>query len=211
MWGSRKSASQAKPRKRYLGLRLLLIVVVVLLGLYVLPTPWAFHMGGRFSALGDWNGYGPARVGNGGRYLLYTELRGGIVNNHGKPGCSFPRCDTLSGSAQLCTQSGQHYTFGLTGAMHGWYSTDGSRTTIDLTGGTPKRLPPGWPVAFHGVWHGAVLPITGSPAGAASAEAGTAQGTLRSGTVTGFDQACRALAGRSRLPAQFALTRPRLR
>ncbi|HEV3066304.1 MAG TPA: hypothetical protein VGY50_00580, partial [Streptosporangiaceae bacterium] len=65
MWASRKSATQGAPRKRHLGLRLLLIVVVVLLALYVLPTPWAFHMGGRFSALGDWNGYGPVQASNG--------------------------------------------------------------------------------------------------------------------------------------------------
>jgi hypothetical protein len=204
MWASRKSASQGAPRKRHLGLRLLLIAVVVLLAAYVLPTPWAFHIGGKFSPLAEWDGYGPVQASNGGRYLLYTELRGGIVNNHGKRGCGFPGCDALSGSAQLCTQSGQHYTFGLTGAVHGWYSTDGSRTTIDLTGGTPKRLPRGWTVAFHGVWHGAVLPITGTsftvtPAGAiraAPAKAGTAQGTLRFGSVTSFDQACRVLAGR---------------
>lgn len=207
MWGSRKSAPP--PRKRYLGLRLLLIVVVVLLALYVLPTPWAFHMGGRFSALSDWNGYGPVQASNGGRYLLYTELRGGIVNNHGKRGCGFPSCDALSGSAQLCTQSGQRYTFGLTGAVHGWYSTDGSRTSIDLTGGTPKRLPRGWTLAFHGVWHGAVLPVADTdnsftavftPAGAirtttSTASAGTAHGTLRFGSAASFDQACRVLAG----------------
>lgn len=199
MWGSRRSAPP--PRKRYLGLRLLLILVVVLLALYVLPTPWAFHMGGRFSALGDWDGYGPVQASNGGRYLLYTHLRGGIVNNHGRRGCGFPGCDTLSGSAQLCTQSGQHYTFGLTGAVHGWYSTDGSRTSIDLTGGTPGRLPRGWTITFHGAWRGAVLPITGTsftvtPAGVTPTKAGTARGTLRPGPVSSFDRACRALSGR---------------
>ena len=93
--------------------------------------------------------------------------------------------------------------------MHGWYTTNGSRTNIDLTGGKPKQLPPGWVVAFHGVWHGAVLPIADTdnsfsevftPAGAirtttSHADAGTARGTLRSGSMASFDQACRALAG----------------
>jgi len=209
MLASRKSASADGPRRRYIWLRLLLILLVVLLAVYVLPTPWAFHMGGKFSPAGEWDGYGPVQAGNGGHYVLYTHLRGGLLNNHGHAGCSIGSCDALTGTAQLCTQGGQHYTFDLTGAMHGWYTTNGSRTTIDLTGGTPKRLPSGWVVAFHGVWRGAVLPIADTdnsfsqvftPAGAmrtttSTAGAGAAHGTLRSGSVDGFNQACRALAG----------------
>jgi len=211
MWASRKSASQDGPRRRYIWLRLLLILIVGLLAVYVLPTPWAFHMGGKFSALGEWDGYGPVQASNGGHYLLYTHLRGGLANNHGHASCSFGGCDTLTGTAQLCTQGGQHYTFDLTGAVHGWYTTNGSRTDINLTGGTPRQLPPGWVVAFHGVWHGAALPIADTdksfsevftPAGAirtaaSTAGAGTARGTLRSGSVDSFNQACRALAGQA--------------
>jgi hypothetical protein len=95
--------------------------------------------------------------------------------------------------------------------VHGWYSTDGSRTDIDLTGGTPKRLPSGWTVTFHGTWHGAVLPITDTggsftkvftPAGAirvkaSAGNAGTATGALRSGSSDSFGQACHALAGQA--------------
>jgi len=211
MRASRKSASKDGSGRRYILLRLLLILIVVLLCLYVLPTPWAFHMGGRFSPLGEWDGYGPVQGGNGGRYLLYTHLRGGILNNHAQPGCSLTGCDTLTGSAQLCTQGGQHYTFDLTGAVHGWYTTNGSRTNIALTGGKPKPLPHGWVVAFHGVWHGAVLPIADTdnsfsevftPSGAirttrSTAAAAAARGTLRYGSVTSFDSACRTLAGQA--------------
>ena len=211
MWASRKPVSKDGPRRRYLWLRLLLILIVVLLALYVLPTPWAFHMGGQFSPLGEWDGYGPVQAGNGGRYLLYTHLRGGLLNNHGHGSCSVGSCDALTGTAQLCTQGGQRYTFDLTGAVHGWYTTDGSRTNIDLTGGKPKRLPDGWVIAFHGVWHGDELPITDTdkslsavftPAGVirattSTAGAGTAHGTLRHGSVTSFEHACRALAGQA--------------
>ena len=212
MWASRKPAAQDGLRRRHIWLRLVLILIVVLLAIYVLPTPWAFHMGGRFSPLGEWDGYGPVQASNGGRYLLYTHLRGGLLNNHGHAGCSVGHCDTLTGTAQLCTQGGQHYTFGLTGAVHGWYTTNGSRTDIDLTGGKPTRLPDRWVIAFRGVWHGTALPIadTGNsfsrvftPAGAirtttSAAGAGTARGTLRSGSAAGFSQACRALAGGAR-------------
>ena len=211
MRASRKPASKDRSGRRYIALRLLLILIVVLLALYVLPTPWAFHMGGRFSPTGEWDGYGPVQAGNGGRYLLYTQLRGGILHNHGHAGCSLTGCDTLTGTAQLCTQGGQHYTFDLTGAVHGWYTTNGSQTNINLTSGTPKQLPHGWVIAFHGVWHGAVLPIADTdnsfseaftPSGAirtatSSAGARTTHGTLRYGSVTSFDRACRALAGQA--------------
>jgi hypothetical protein len=184
---------------------LVLIVIVVALCVYILPTPWAFHMGGTFSPLGEWDGYGLVRASNGGHYLLYTHLRGGIVNNHGQAGCSLTGCDSLVGSAQLCTQGGHHYTFELTGAVHGWYTTNGSPTTINLSGGTPQRLPE--VVAFHGTWHGPELPLAGTsftrvftPDGTirtTTSAAGTARGTLRSGSVDSFNQACRALAGQA--------------
>lgn len=208
---NRKSASQGEPRKRHLLLRIVLILVVVGLCVYILPTPWAFHMGGKFSPLGEWDGYGPVQASNGGRYLLYTHLRGGIVNDRGHAACSLTGCDSLTGTAQLCTQGGQHYTFKLTGGVHGWYTTNGSRTNIDLTGGTPQHLPAGWVVAFHGTWHGAELPVADTdnsftkvftPAGAirtttSAKDAGTARGTLRAGSASSFAQACRALAGKS--------------
>ena len=208
---NRKSASQGEPRKRHLLLRIVLILVVVGLGVYILPTPWAFHMGGKFSPLGEWDGYGPVQASNGGRYLLYTHLRGGIVNDRGHAACSLTGCGSLTGTAQLCTQGGQHYTFKLTGGVHGWYTTNGSRTNIDLTGGAPQRLPAGWVVAFHGTWHGAELPVADTdnsftkvftPAGAirtttSAKDAGTARGTLRAGSASSFAQACRALAGKS--------------
>jgi hypothetical protein len=208
---NRKSASQGEPRKRHLLLRIVLILVVVGLCVYILPTPWAFHMGGKFSPLGEWDGYGPVQASNGGRYLLYTHLRGGIVNDRGHAACSLTGCDSLTGTAQLCTQGGQHYTFKLTGGVHGWYTSNGSPTNIDLTGGAPQRLPAGWVVAFHGTWHGAELPVADTdnsftkvftPAGAirtttSAKDAGTARGTLRAGSASSFAQACRALAGKS--------------
>ena len=210
MWG-RKSASGGEPRKRRLGLRLLLILILVLLLVYVLPTPWAFHMGGKFSPVGGWSGYGPVQGSNGGRYLLYTQLRGGIINTHGDATCSFTGCDNLVGTAQLCTQGGQHYTFELTGAVHGWYTTNGSKTNLKLTGGSPQRLPGGWVVSFHGTWHGAELPVANTdnsftevftPSGAirtttSTKDAGTARATLRAGSADSFDRACRTLAGKS--------------
>ena len=66
-------------------------------------------------------------------------------------------------------------------------------------------------VAFHGTWHGPELPVANTdnsfttvftPAGVirtttSTADRGTARGTLRSGSVDSFDQACRVLAGQA--------------
>lgn len=208
MWASRSSSSPGNHGRRHIWLRLILILFVVAFIGYVFPSPWAFHMGGRFSPLGEWDGYGPVRASNGGSYLLFTHLRGGIVSNHGHGSCSLTGCDSLTGSAELCARGGQRYTFTLTGAVHGWYTTNGSRTTISLTGGTPTALPRGRVVAFHGVWKGPVLPLASTggsftgvftPAGgirstASAASPGTALAVLRSGSQASFDQACNNLA-----------------
>ncbi len=200
------------PRRRRRGgwFRLLLIVIFVLLVVNIVPTPWALHIGGRFTPLETWQGYGTVQASNGGHYVLYTHLRGGIMgNNDAYPSCSGHGCDTLFGSAKLCTESGKTYTFDLTGGVHSWLSTDGARTTMDLTG---TSLPDGWVVAFHGAWHGPVLALSSpdnsftevfTARGAvrsvtSTAAAGTAHTTLRYGTTGGFTAACRALAAGAR-------------
>ena len=207
MRASRSSSSSGRPR-RYILLRIILIAFVVLWAVYVLPSPWAYHMGGKFSPLGEWDGYGQVHAANGGKYLLFTHLRGGIVINRGHSSCSLTGCDRLTGSAELCTTGGQHYTFALTGVVHGWYTTNGSRTDIGLTGGTPTALPHGSVVAFHGAWKGPELRLastgnsfTGAftPAGGirkttSGANRGTALVVLRNGSHTSFEQACHALA-----------------
>lgn len=195
-------------RRGPVWLRLVLILIVVALLADVLPTPWALNIGGHFSALGEWDGFGPVQASNGGSYLLFTHLHGGILNGD-DTSCSFRGCESLSGSAQLCTRSGRRYTFGLSGAVHTWLSTDGALTTIELTGGTPKALPPGWVVAFHGIWRGPVLPVVSTdnsftkvftPAGSirsttSTADAGTARGQLRFGSAAAFASACNTLTG----------------
>jgi hypothetical protein len=210
--GSRGSAPpQAEPasRSQHIVLRIVLIAFVAAFLAEFVPAPWAFHIGNRFTPLGQWDGYGPVRASNGGRYLLFTHLQGGVLAHGGRPGCFLHGgCNALRGSAKLCTESGRVYSFSLTGTMHGWLTTDGSATGIGLSGGSPVPLPPGLVVAFHGIWHGPVLPVastdgsfteaftaTGAVRKAASAaHAGTASGTLRHGSATAFGQACHTLA-----------------
>lgn len=196
------------PPSRHLLLRLLLIAVIGLFLVAVLPAPWAFHMGGRFSPLAEWDGYGPVRTTDGGYYLLFTHLRGGVLDGHGYSDCSFSGCGALTGTAQLCTRGGHRYTFALNGTVHGWLSTNGAPATVSLTGGTPTALPKGRVVAFHGIWRGPELPLasTGSSftevftrsgairASRSAANAGTALVVLRHGSQASFGRACQALA-----------------
>jgi hypothetical protein len=211
------SGGSAPPRTasrgQHIVLRLVLIAFVVLFLVVFVPAPWSFHIGGQFTPFGQWDGYGPVRASNGGRYLLFTHLQGGVAGRADRPGCTIHgSCGTLRGSAQLCTESGRVYSFSLTGKMHGWLTTDKSPTDIDLSGGSPVPLAHDQVVAFHGVWHGPVLPVASTdgsftaaftPAGTirkatAKAGAGTASGTLRSGSAAAFGQACHALTASAR-------------
>jgi hypothetical protein len=207
--GSAPPPAEPARAGQHIVLRIVLIAFVAAFLAEFVPAPWAFHIGGRFTPLGQWDGYGPVQASNGGRYLLFTHLQGGVIAHGGRPGCFVHGgCNTWRGSAKLCTESGRVYSFSLTGKMHGWLTTDGSATSLGLSGGAPVPLPPGQVVAFHGTWDGPALPVASTdgsftqaftPGGAVRkasgvAHPGTASATLRYGSATAFDQACHKLA-----------------
>jgi hypothetical protein len=196
---------------RRLGrLPLLALTVLVLFVVYAGLTPWALHMGGRSTPSERWDGFGQLDASNGGTYVLFVHLEAGLQGNRvgstGRGGFGGGR-DLLHGTAQLCTEAGVTHSFTLTGTVHGWWTTDGARTRIDLTGGAPTRLPSGWVVALHGIWRGPALELTSpdnsftevfTPRGAirhvtSTADAGAARVTLQYGSPAQFDAACRAL------------------
>ena len=202
----------AQGRRRFRRPRrwsLLAIVVLALFAVYVLPTPWALHIGDRFTPLETWDGFGPVRASNGGHYVLFVHLRGGIAGGGYASPCGVHSCDTLHGNAKLCATNGATYSMTLNGDVHAWWSTDGASTLIELTG---RPLPGGWVVAFRGRWNGSALPLADTDnsftelftrAGrirhvTSTADAGTAHVRLQHGSTGAFDRACRALAaGRS--------------
>lgn len=185
------------------------LLLLVTVGL----TPWAAHIGGRFTPTLTWDGYGTVQASDGGSYVLFTHLQGGLVRSGTGLACdTFSGCDSLQGSARLCGRGGAVETFRLRGEVHAWWSTDGARTSVDLTGGTPRSLGSGWVVAFSGRWHGPDLVLADhdnsfteafTPRGAiraitSTADAGTAAVTLRYGSSAAFGRACRALASGTR-------------
>ncbi|HEY7145898.1 MAG TPA: hypothetical protein VH637_16785 [Streptosporangiaceae bacterium] len=208
-WWRGNDPARYRP-SRHIWLRVVLILAIVVLLIQAVPTPWAVHIGGRFTPLGQWQGYGRVRASNGGRYLLYAQLEGGLFNG-GPARCASDECSTLTGSAKLCAENGRTYAFRLDGAVHGWLTTDGSLTSIDLSGSQPVPLPAGQVVALRGRWHGPALALASpdssftevfTPRGAirtatSAADAGTASVTLRFGSAGQFAAACRALAAAS--------------
>jgi len=197
-------------RPRRLGcLGQLLFVILVMPAIFILPNPWALHIGGRFTPLEGWQGYGALQASNGGRYVLYLNLRGGFAaytfsSTYGGTGVPY----SLSGTAKLCTESGQTYTFDVQGSVGGWLSTDGAATSVDLVNG-PQPLGK-YVVALRGAWHGPALYLASRPddlftelftaRGAVrpfptTANAGTAHTTIRYGTEGDFTATCTRLEG----------------
>jgi hypothetical protein len=207
-----RTAPRRAPRKRrrFALLKVLLALVIVAVVLNVALGPWIFHIDGRFTPTTTWNGYGTVQASNGGHYALYTHLIGFSVQDEIHGGCdTFSGCDNLRGSAMLCTEGGATYDFALSGQVHTWWSTAGARTSVDLTGGSPKALP--FDVVFSGIWHQPGLAVANTdnsftqaltPRGqirttTSTADNGSARVTLQPGTAVAFTRACRALAGRS--------------
>src|ERR1700681_4340886 len=95
--------------------QLVLIAGLALVAVYVVPTPWALHIGGQQTPFESWSGYGALQASNGGRYVLFIQFRGGIAGRHGRPSCSRAGCTTMFGTAKLCTESGKIHTFTLDG------------------------------------------------------------------------------------------------
>lgn len=103
--------------------KLLLLSVVVFYGAVGVTNPWAFHIGGRWTPLLYWSGYGKL-VTKSGTYPLYVMFY---------PGAHFSRLHLdgirptggLKGTASLCTSPGVVEALKLGGTIYGgWTRTD---------------------------------------------------------------------------------------
>jgi hypothetical protein len=185
---------------------------LIIFFMYAGLTPWALHIGGQSTPGEQWYGFGEVHASNGGRYVLYTYLQGGLLAGSGfsRRGGALPHshADNLHGTAELCGTSGVTYTFKLTGVVDSWWSTDDAPTGIDLARGTPVRLP--FVVPLRGRWHGPALELSApdnsftqafTPSGeirhvTSTADAGTARVTLQYGSHDAFATACQAIRHR---------------
>lgn len=104
---------------------LLLLGAAVVYGVAGVTSPWSFHIGGRWTPLLSWSGFGELHSKSG-TYPLYVTFY---------PSSHFSRLRLdglrpmggLQGSGWLCTSRGNIQRLSLSGTLYGgWKSTDGS-------------------------------------------------------------------------------------
>jgi hypothetical protein len=138
-------------------LGLLVLCVAVVYGVAALTSPWAFHIGGRWTPLLYWSGSGKL-LSKGGTYPLYVAF-------FPSPHFSQLRLDGLrptggvQGTGTLCTSQGVMQRLVLSGTIYGgWRSTEGSVMEFRLL--EPKTLDVGQGQGFFdlfGRWRGPEL------------------------------------------------------
>jgi hypothetical protein len=136
---------------------LLVLCVVAVYGVAALTSPWAFHIGGRWTPLLYWSGSGKL-VTKGGTYPLYVSFF---------PSSHFSRLHLdglrptggVKGSGWLCTSPGVIQRLELSGTIFGgWSSTEGSLMEFRLL--ERKVFDVGQRRGFfdlYGRWHGPEL------------------------------------------------------
>jgi hypothetical protein len=115
-------------------------------------------MGGRWTPLATWRGYGQLRTKSGGGYPLYVSF---FPGSHFSPLHLDGLRPTggLKGSGWICTSPGAIQHLDLTGTIYGaWRSTDGGLLTLRLL--EPKIIDVGQGQGFFdltGRWQGGEL------------------------------------------------------
>jgi hypothetical protein len=142
---ARSYAQLGRARMGCLGSLVLAFAVAV--GVVLLLFPWAFNIGGCFTLLNVWTGYGRLHSSTGATYGLYARLM--LPGRGGRAGNS--RSNNLVGNALLCTPQGLTYAYDLSGSIHHvWLSTEGKDTDLYLY--TPKGEKINCRFDLHGVW-----------------------------------------------------------
>lgn len=104
----------------------------LLYGLVAITAPWSFHIGGRWTPLLTWHGYGELVTKNGTEYPLYINFY---------PSSHFSQLHLeglrptggLQGSGWLCTSPGVTQYLDLSGTIYGgWRSTNSSLMAFRL-------------------------------------------------------------------------------
>jgi len=180
--------------------KLSLVIVCSMAVIYTvaaLTNPWAFHIGGRWTLLLFWHGYGRLLAKSGAEYPLYLRF--------------FPSYDTgvstlnreelrptgaLRGSAALCTAPGVTQPLQVTGTVYSaWQTTEGSVMEFSLL--EEKHLDVAHETGvldLVGSWRGPELAVevpsdTGGSSGSGLQLAG-ATATLNWGSYAEFESAC---------------------
>jgi hypothetical protein len=116
---------RTRPRRGRVGMLGLVVCLLLVYGVVVLTSPWALHIGGRWTPLLYWQGSGKLVTKRGG-YPLYVYFF---------PSSHFSRLSLdgqrptggVQGAGWLCTSPGVTQYLKLSGTIYGgWRSTKGS-------------------------------------------------------------------------------------
>ena len=138
----------------------LVFAVGIVFALYALLTPWAFHIGGRWTPLPGWTGVGTLRDSTGAQYGLYLAFAPEIRHGRGGNSITGPAHPTpatsLRGDAKVCTSQGNTFAFQVSGDVYGaWRDIEGYEISLSLGG--PRDQKPRRHFDLHGAFHGSEL------------------------------------------------------
>lgn len=161
------------------GLDWMVVLVLMAAGVLAAFSPWSFFMGGRFTPLTQWTGYGKMHSAGGdyGIFLRLAHHQSDDVAN------TFAAKPNLRGSAILCTPQGERYEYSLEGDVrNAWLQTEGRATGLKLL--TLDRQPHLRNLGFtsndlRGVWHHGDLVLENTGTGNAPAAKSKSRRTRR--------------------------------
>lgn len=148
--------------------------IAVVYAVAAITSPWAFHIGGRWTPFLYWSGSGELHT-KGGTYPLYVSLWPGRHGSRLHLDGLRPT-GGLTGSGYLCTSPGNIEQLNLSGTIYGgWRTTEGSLMEFRLLE-RPKTFDTGVRRGYfdlYGRWHGPELVMD---------DRGRVGGTFRNGT-----------------------------
>jgi hypothetical protein len=128
--GSKMEMIESSGRETMGGLDWLVVTVLMAAGVLSAFSPWSFFIGGRFTPLAQWTGYGKLHSPAGGDYGLFLRLAHHQSDNLAG---AFAAKPNLRGSAILCTPEGEKYEYRLEGTVrNAWLQTEGRSTGLRL-------------------------------------------------------------------------------
>ena len=146
-----RAAIAAGARSRGIGcVTTVFVMALAAISVTAVFSPWNFYIGGKFTPLTSWEGYGKLHSSTGAEYGLFLHL-GPYPRRHSRT--------NLKGFAVLCTPQGVTYNYGLDGRIHDvWMFTEGKQTSLWLR--TPKGEKPVRNFELRGKWQSGALVLS---------------------------------------------------
>jgi hypothetical protein len=151
--GPRAVPGRRWKRKHTLGcLGSLIALVILVAAIQILITPWAFHIGSKFTPGMSWTGVAVGHSPAGQPFAARLTIQANTLDRHS---CSQAGCDDFHGRMDVCTAAGRYSFTNVSGTVGGWRSTDGQTMKFRVAHGTTPATRY-LQMDFTGTWHGRV-------------------------------------------------------